>query len=299
MAVVVSPFDHARVRTRSRFGRMLRDAPAVPVTIITLLVIVAVFAPLIAPHDPLKPLPGAKINIGPAWETGDWSAVLGTDFQGRDILSRVIYGTRVSLLIGMVGTVVAGSLGLLVGVLAGYIGGFVDQALMRIVDAWLALPALLFALFLAMVFGNSLGIWSIVVILGAVFWTRYARVIRGEVLSLRERDFVRLAQVAGASRWRIMWRHIVPNVLNTWMVLASLTVGVVIILEATLSFLGLGVQPPSPAWGSMIAEARIGLIGGDWVPVAAPAIPIALTVFAFNLLGDWLRIRLDPTQRNL
>lgn len=299
MAIVVTPFDQTRVRTRSRAGRYLRDAPLFPLGIIALLMIVAVFAPWIAPHDPLQPLPGAKILTGPVWQTGDWSAILGTDFQGRDILSRVIYGTRVSLLIGVVGTVVAGSVGMLVGVVAGYLGGFVDQALMRIVDAWLALPALLFALFLAMVFGDRLGIWSIVVILGAVFWTRYARVIRGEVLSLRERDFVRLAQVAGASRWRIMRRHIVPNVLNTWMVLASLTVGVVIILEATLSFLGLGVKPPNPAWGSMIAEARIGLMAGNWEPVAAPAIPIALTVFAFNLLGDWLRIRLDPTQRNL
>ncbi len=297
MASVVSPFD--QTRTRTRLGQHLQGAPAVPLIIISGLVIVAVFAPWVAPHDPLVPLPGAKINIGPVWETGDWSAILGTDFQGRDILSRVIHGTRVSLLIGVVGTVVAGSLGMVVGVMAGYLGGFVDQALMRIVDAWLALPALLFALFLAMVFGDRLGIWSIVIILGAVFWTRYARVIRGEVLSLRERDFVRLAQVAGASRWRIMRRHIVPNVLNTWMVLASLTVGVVIILEATLSFLGLGVQPPDPAWGSMIAESRVGLITGDWVPVAAPAVPIALTVFAFNLLGDWLRIRLDPTQRNL
>jgi len=299
MAVAVPPLDEVRVRRRTRLGVALRGAPAVPLTIIGLMVVVAVFAPLIAPHDPLQPLPGAKINIGPAWQTGDWSAVLGTDFQGRDILSRVIYGTRISLLIGLVGTIVAGSIGLVVGVVAGYLGGFVDQVLMRIVDAWLALPALLFALFLALVFGNALGIWSIVVILGAVFWTRYARVIRGEVLSLRERDFVRLAQVAGASRTRVMMRHIVPNVLNSWMVLASLTVGVVIILEATLSFLGLGVQPPSPAWGSMIADSRLGLIAGKWVPVAAPAVPIALTVFAFNLLGDWLRIRLDPTQRNL
>jgi peptide/nickel transport system permease protein len=299
MAIVVSPLDRADARVRRRSALMLRGAPILPLAIIAVLLITAVFAPWIAPHDPLKPLPGAKINIGPAWQTGDWSAILGTDFQGRDILSRVIYGTRISMLIGIVGTVVAGSIGMLVGVVAGYLGGFVDQALMRIVDAWLALPALLFALFLAMVFGDRLGIWSIVVILGAVFWTRYARVIRGEVLSLRERDFVRLAQVAGAGRWRVMWRHIVPNVMNTWMVLASLTVGVVIILEATLSFLGLGVQPPNPAWGSMIAEARIGLMAGRWEPVAAPAIPIALTVFAFNLLGDWLRIRLDPTQRNL
>lgn len=299
MSVVAAPVDEDRLRAGSRLSQYIHGAPVVPLIIIGGLLIVAIFAPWIAPHDPLVALPGAKINIGPVWETGDWSALLGTDNQGRDILSRVIHGTRVSLLIGVVGTIVAGSIGLLVGVVAGYMGGFVDQALMRIVDAWLALPALLFALYLTLVFGDALGIWSIVVILGSVFWTRYARVIRGEVLSLRERDFVRLAQVAGASRWRIMRRHIVPNVINTWMVLASLTVGVVIILEATLSFLGMGVRPPDPAWGSMIAEARIPLIAGDWVPVAAPAVPIALTVLAFNLLGDWLRVRLDPTQRNL
>lgn len=299
MAVITSPFDPTRTRNRSRVGLFLRDAPGVALGIVAVLLIVAVFAPWIAPHDPLKPVPGALSNTDPAWQTGDWSAVLGTDFQGRDILSRVIHGTRISVLVGLVGTVVAGSIGLAVGVVAGYLGGFVDQALMRIVDAWLAIPALIFAVFLAMVFQDGLGIWSIVVILGAVFWTRYARVIRGEVLSLRERDYVRLAQVAGAGRWRVIRRHIIPNVLNTWMVLASLTVGVVIILEASLSFLGIGVPPPDPAWGSMIAEARIGLLAGNWVPVAAPAVPIAATVFAFNLLGDWLRVRLDPTQRNL
>ena len=147
MAIVVSPLDQTRVRTRSRLGLYLQGAPAVPVTIIAMLVIVAVFAPWIAPHDPLVVVPGAVTTTGPVWETGNWSAILGTDVQGRDILSRVIYGTRVSLLIGLVGTVVAGSLGLFVGVVAGYLGGFVDQVLMRIVDAWLALPALLFALF--------------------------------------------------------------------------------------------------------------------------------------------------------
>lgn len=283
----------------ARAGRVLRDAPKLPLILVILLAIMAIFAPWLAPHSPTKPLPGARINTGPAWQTGDWSAVLGTDFQGRDILSRVIHGSRVSLMVGLVGTALAGSIGMAVGVVAGYVGGIVDQVLMRIVDAWLAIPALLFAVFLSLVFGNRLGMWSIVLVLGAVFWTRYARVIRGEVLSLRERDFVRLAQVAGASRWRVMWRHIVPNVANTWMVLASLTVGVVIILEATLSFLGLGVPPPDPAWGSMISDARLGLIAGKWVPVAAPAIPISLTVFAFNLMGDWLRVKLDPTQRNL
>lgn len=299
MAVITQPLTSADLPAWRRALAATQGAPVFASGIIISLFFVAIFAPLLAPHDPLVPVSGAPILAGPAWETGDWNLVLGTDFQGRDILSRVIFGTRVSLLVGVVGTVVAGSIGLAVGVIGGYLGGFVDQALMRFVDAWLAIPALIFAIFLSMVFGNRLGMWSVVVILGAVFWTRYARVIRGEVLSLRERDFVRLAQVAGASRWRIMRRHIVPNIFNTWMVLASLTVGVVIILEASLSFLGLGVPPPQPSWGGMIAESRTMLIVGEWVPVAAPAVPIALTVFGFNLLGDWLRVKLDPTQRHL
>jgi peptide/nickel transport system permease protein len=299
VATITHPLTSADIPTWRRALAAVRGAPVFASSLIIALFVVAIFAPLLAPHDPLVPVRGATILAGPAWETGDWNLVLGTDFQGRDILSRVIYGTRVSLLVGVVGTVVAGSIGLAVGVIGGYLGGYVDQALMRFVDAWLAIPALIFAIFLSMVFGNRLGMWSVVVILGAVFWTRYARVIRGEVLSLRERDFVRLAQVAGAGRWRIMRRHIVPNIFNTWMVLASLTVGVVIILEASLSFLGLGVPPPQPSWGGMIAESRTMLIVGEWVPVAAAAVPIALTVFAFNLLGDWLRVKLDPTQRHL
>jgi peptide/nickel transport system permease protein len=299
MTVIVQPFELARIPTHRRVIAGMRGAPMFAIVIISGMIIVAILAPLLAPHDPLVPVKGAKILAEPAWKTGDWNIPLGTDFQGRDIFSRVLYGTRVSLLVGLVGTIVAGGLGLVVGVVGGYIGGFVDQALMRLVDAWLAMPALVFAIFLSMVFGNRLGMWSVVVILGAVFWTRYARVIRGEVLSLRERDYVKLAQIAGASRVRIMRRHIVPNIFNTWMVLASLTVGVVIVLEASLSFLGLGVPPPKPSWGGMIAESRTMLIIGRWEPVAAPAVPIALTVFAFNLLGDWLRIKLDPTQRHL
>lgn len=299
MAVVTNPLTLASTKRRPRWFAWLRGVPLLPFVLVGLLLFVAIFAPLLAPHDPLKPVAGTKILAEPAWRTGNWTVPLGTDFQGRDILSRLIYGTRVSITIGLVGTLVAGTIGLAVGVIAGYLGGWVDQVLMRIVDAWLAMPALILAIFLSLVFGDSLGMWSVVIILGAVFWTRYARVIRGEVLSLRERDFVKLAQVAGASKWRIMRRHIIPNILNTWMVLASLTVGVVIILEASLSFLGVGVPAPKPAWGSMIAEARLLLITGRWEPVAAPAVPIAFTVLAFNLLGDWLRVRLDPTQRNL
>jgi peptide/nickel transport system permease protein len=165
------------------------------------------------------------------------------------------------------------------------------------VDAWLALPSIIFGIFLAMLVGP--GMWNIVIILGVVYWTRYARVIRGEVLSLRERDFVRLAQVAGASNWRIATRHIVPNVMNTLMVLGSLTIGVVIIAEASLSFLGVGVSAPTPAWGLMMSEARPTLMAGKWWLTVTPGICIGLTVLAANLFGDWLRVKLDPQLRNL
>ena len=297
MAVVSGALLPSRRRLLAQVRAALRGAPVFAVGILTTLVFLAVFAPLVAPHDPLKPVPGAGLLALPVWEGGSWSTPLGTDFQGRDVLSRVIYGARVSLTVGVVGTVIAGFIGLVFGVVAGYLGGWVDQLVMRIIDAWLSLPALIFAVFVALVMRPSQ--WTIVVILGLVYWTRYARVIRSEVLSLRERDFVRLAEVAGASRWRIMRRHIVPNILNTWMVLASLTVGVVIILEASLSFLGLGVPAPTPAWGSMVADARALVFAGQWWHIAAPGVLIALTVFATNLLGDWLRVRLDPKLRNL
>jgi peptide/nickel transport system permease protein len=168
---------------------------------------------------------------------------------------------------------------------------------MRVTDAWLALPALVFAIFLATMVGPSM--WNIVIILGAVYWTRYARVIRGEVLSLREREFIKLAEIAGASRLRVIRRHVLPNVLNSAMVLASLTIGVVIIAEASLSFLGVGVPPPQPAWGSMLADGRTMLMVGDWWLTVFPGLGIVMVVLATQLLGDWLRVRLDPQLRNL
>jgi peptide/nickel transport system permease protein len=173
----------------------------------------------------------------------------------------------------------------------------VDQIIMRVTDAWLALPAIVFAIFLAAMIGPSM--WNIVAILGAVYWTRYARVIRGEVLTLREREFVKLAEIAGASKWRVIKRHILPNVANTATVLASLTVGVVIIAEASLSFLGVGVPPPQPAWGLMLSEARPTLMAGQWWLTVFPGACILLIVLATQLFGDWLRVRLDPQTRNL
>jgi peptide/nickel transport system permease protein len=301
MATVVAPTAVTAGRTARALRaivKTVREAPMLAVVILGGLIVVAVFADLIAPYDPTLPIQGAPVFAPPAWmEGGTTAALLGTDFQGRDVLSRLIHGARVSLIVGIMGTLVAGGIGTFMGILAGYVGGFVDQIIMRVTDAWLALPAIVFAIFLAAMVGPSM--WNIIAILGSVYWTRYARVIRGEVLSLRERDFVKLAEIAGASRLRVIKRHILPNVMNTATVLASLTVGVVIIAEASLSFLGVGVPPPQPAWGLMLSEARATLMAGQWWLTVFPGLFIALIVLATQLFGDWLRVRLDPQLRNL
>jgi len=286
------------VSVGGRVLRLARGLPLVPLAILVPFILIAVFADFIAPYDPTEPIAGAKIFEPPFWmQGGSAHTLLGTDFQARDILSRLIFGARVWLIVGVIGTICAGSIGTALGILSGYLGGWVDQAIMRITDAWLALPALVFAIFLATVVGPSM--WNIIIILGLVYWTRYTRVIRGEVLSLREREFVKLAEIAGGSRTRIILRHILPNVTNSAMVLASLTIGVVIIAEASLSFLGIGVPAPQPAWGSMLADGRSMLMVGDWWLTVFPGVCILLVVLATQLLGDWLRIRLDPQLRNL
>src|SRR5918911_1004816 len=272
--------------------------PVVPTAILAALLLIAFVADVLAPYDPTVPVAGAKIFQPPFWMAGgNTSALLGTDFQGRDVLSRLIFGARVSLLVGVTGTAVAGGIGLVLGILAGYFGGWVDQVVMRLTDAWLAVPFLMFAIFLAALIGA--GVSNVVIVFGLLYWTRYARVMRGEVLTLRERDFVRLAQVAGVSSTKIILRHILPNVINTWMVLASLTVGVVIVTEASLSFLGVGVPPPTPAWGLMLSEARSTLMAGQWWLTIGPGLCISVVVLSANLFGDWLRVRLDPQRRDL
>ena len=301
MATIAGHTPLAREQSASGLRAVIkaaREAPLLAVVILGGLILVAVFADLIAPYDPTFPVKGAGIFDPPFWmEGGSAATPLGTDFQGRDILSRLIHGARVSLIVGLMGTLVAGGIGTAMGILAGYVGGWVDQIIMRVTDAWLALPAIVFAIFLAAMIGPSM--WNIIVILGGVYWTRYARVIRGEVLTLREREFVKLAEIAGASTWRVIKRHILPNVMNTATVLASLTVGVVIIAEASLSFLGVGVPPPQPAWGLMLSEARSTLMAGQWWLTVFPGLCIALIVLATQLFGDWLRVRLDPQTRNL
>ncbi len=271
--------------------------PAVPTVILGGIALVAIFAEVLAPHAPEIGTLGERFHP-PAWQAGgDARYLLGTDHLGRDVLSRLIFGARVSMVVGFTAVIVAGALGTALGILAGYLGGWVDQVIMRVTDTWLALPALTFAIFLAAIVGPSE--LNIVIILGAVYWTRYARVIRGEVLSIRERDFVRLAIVAGCSKRAIMRRHILPNVLNSAIVLGTLMLGVVIVTEAALSFLGVGVPPPKPAWGLMLADGKRGLMAGYWWLTVLPGLCIMLMVLSANLLGDWLRVKLDPQLRQL
>jgi peptide/nickel transport system permease protein len=271
--------------------------PWTPSIIICVIAFAAIFADVLAPYNPEIGVLGDRFRP-PAWQAGGSEAhLLGTDHVGRDVLSRLIFGARVSMVVGFTAVIVAGLIGTTLGILSGYLGGWVDQVIMRVTDTWLALPALTFAIFLAAVVGPSM--WNIVIILASVYWTRYARVIRGEVLSLRERDYVRLAIVAGCSKKTIMRRHILPNVLNSAIVLGTLMLGIVIVTEAALSFLGVGVPPPKPAWGLMLADGKKGLMAGYWWLTVLPGLCIMFMVLSANLLGDWLRVKLDPQLRSL
>jgi peptide/nickel transport system permease protein len=274
-------------------ARFFRSSPLGGVCAVFLLLLasVAVMAERLAPQNPLT------ANYALTRNPPLGQRVLGTDHLGRDVLSRLIFGARISMIVGFTAVIVAGVIGTTLGIISGYLGRWVDQVIMRITDAWLALPAVTFAIFLAAIVGPSAS--NIVIILGAVYWTRYARVVRGEVLSLRERDFVRLAVVAGCSKWTIMRRHLLPNVINSAIVLGTLQLGVVIIAEATLSFLGVGVPPPQPAWGLMLADGKKGLMAGYWWLTVLPGSCIMLMVLSANLLGDWLRVKFDPQLRQL
>ena len=276
-----------------RFG----EYPIIPIAILGVIAFVAIFANQLAPHNPEVGSLTARFKP-PFWlKGGTTEYLLGTDQLGRDVLSRLIFGARVSMVVGITAVVVAGLIGTTLGVLSGYLGRWVDQVIMRLTDTWLALPSLTFAIFLAAIVGPSM--WNIVIILGGVYWTRYARVVRGEVLSMKEREFVRLAIVAGCSKTTIMLRHILPNVINSAIVLATLMLGVVIVTEASLSFLGVGVPPPEPAWGLMLSDGKQGLMVGYWWLTVFPGTCIVLMVLSANVLGDWLRIKLDPQLRQL
>ncbi|HEY7496659.1 MAG TPA: ABC transporter permease [Candidatus Tectomicrobia bacterium] len=296
MAVGEVVHEDAVVRPARRRLLVLKRVPVIPLAIIALIVLTALLANVLTPYSPTDISLSERLRP-PFWEQGGSLAhPLGTDPMGRDLLTRMIYGARVSLVVGFLGLFVGGGVGAALGMIAGYMGGRMDTFLMRVVDTTLAFPIILFAILLVVILGGSLV--TVVIAVALVLWARYARVIRGEVLSLRERDFVAQARIAGCSSGRIILVHIFPNVLNTLVVLLSLQVGWVIIVEASLSFLGAGVPPPTPTWGSMIAEGRDYIASAWWVSFF-PGLAILVTVLAFNLCGDWLRDALDPTMRQM
>ena len=283
-----------------RVARAMRHArryPLVPLALLTFfLVLPAAFAPLVAPYDPLKGSLSNRLRP-PVWQQGGTADYpLGTDKLGRDILSRMIYGARVSLAVSLAAIVAGGIIGTALGLMSGYFGGRVDAVIMRLVDISLSFPTILVALVLVAAVGPSFG--TVITVVVVFLWARYARLVRGETLSIKGRDFVARARVAGASHVRIMGRYIFPNVVNSLVVLATLQVGYVILLESTLSFLGAGLPRPTPAWGLMIADGRELIVTAWWVSMF-PGLAIMLTVLALNLLGDWLRDHLDPKLRNV
>jgi len=268
----------------------LRRLPVIPLTIVIGLVLVAAFAPLIATYSPVEGSLAEKL-LAPS--TGH---LLGTDHLGRDSLSRLIYGARVSLVVSLLAIFVGGGIGVTLGIVSGYFGGWWDIIIMRLTDITLSIPIILIAVLLAAVTGPSFQ--NVILIVGLLLWPRYARQIRGETVSIETQDFIDLARASGCSDIRIMWRHIFPNLIPTILVLVTLQVGYVIIVEASLSFLGVGIPPPQPSWGSMVAEGRAYITTAWWICLF-PGLAILLTCLAFNLFGDWLRDRLDPKLREL
>ncbi len=262
------------------------------IAVIVLIILTAVFAPWLAPHDPVQTNVLSRF-VPPAWVgDGSWDYPLGTDELGRDILSRLIWGSRVSLLVGTIAVGIAGPLGVLIGLLAGYFGGRLELVLMRWADIQLSIPAVLFAIAVVAVLGQ--GFWNVVIVLGINGWMPYARLVRGQVMAIKEKEYVESARAIGA-RWpRILFRHIMPNAVPPAIVIATFAVANTMILEATLSFLGLGVELPTPTWGNMLSGGR-SYIDTAWWLALFPGLAIFVTVLGVNLVGDFCRDRLDPT----
>jgi peptide/nickel transport system permease protein len=295
---VIEPASQEAAADKNKILRMLgtlrnvfRGAPIFSLVFLTIALICAIFAPLIAPYSPIETNP---TNILKAPDLTNH--LLGTDNQGRDILSRLIHGAQTSVMIGVLSVLLAATVGTVIGLVSGVFRGWVDRILMRFTDGFLALPYLMVALTAVSLLGSS--VINVILVIGLLRWMGFARVLRGEVLKLVEMDFVRLAMAAGASKTRIMITHIFPNITNTLLVLATLEIGLAVIVEASLSFLGLGVPRPMPSWGSMLKDSQLYIYLTWWFPVI-PGIAITLLVMSANLTGDWLRDRLDPTRRQL
>lgn len=281
----VNPFIYwAKLLFKSKTG-------TVGFFIVLIVVLVAPLASVLAPHDPTQTNAAAML-LPPFWlEGGTTEYILGTDNLGRDILSRIIYGTQVSLLVGIMAVIIAGAIGAVLGLVSGYYGGFIDTIVMRLVDAFLAIPGILITLVILSIVGP--GLWTLIVVLGVTNWVGYARIVRGEVLSVKEREFVKAAQSIGVKDHVIMRKHLLPNVASSFIVTSTLSVAGTIISEASLSFLGMGVQPPTVSWGIMLNSGKDYLAQSWWV-ATFPGLAITFTTLGIIFLGDWLRDVLDP-----
>jgi len=258
---------------------------------VALLIVTALAAPLIAPYDPIRQSLRARLAAPTLAAADGRTHLLGTDHLGRDLLARVIYGARPALMVGFAAVAISGVLGMMVGLVSGYFGGRIDDVFMRLADIQLAFPFILLAIAVIGVLGPSLPV--IIVVIGVSSWVVYARVVRGAVLSLREREFVQAAHALGSRDGRVLLRHILPNAFTPWLVVATLDMARVIVIESALSFLGLGVQPPTPTWGGMLADGRV-YISTAWWLATFPGLAILVTVLGINLFGDGLRDTLDP-----
>lgn len=283
--VVMSP-----AATGHWLREVLRGAPMVSLCILLVATVCALCAPWLAPYNPIRG------DLTDLLAPPSVVHVLGTDHQGRDVLSRLIYGARISVTVGFLSVFVAAVVGTLIALLSGFLKGWVDRVLMRITDGFLALPYLMVAVTVVAILGPSLT--NVILVIALLRWVDYARVLRSEVLKTAEMDFVRLAVVAGGDWRHIIRRHIFPNIINSLLVLSTLHLGTAVILEASLSFLGLGIPRPTPSWGTMLAESQAYLWTAWWLPMF-PGATISLLVMACNLIGDWLRDRFDPTRRQL
>lgn len=277
-----------------RLGLATKIVSIIGLMLILILIFAAIFAPVLAPYDPYVGNLNDRL-LPPYWQEGGSTAhILGTDLLGRDTLSRLIWGARTSLSVAFAAILIGGFIGACLGIIAGYLGGWADIIIMRLVDLTFSFPTILLALVVGVVLGSSFT--NIIIIISIVIWAPYARMARGDTLKVKEMDFVALAKVAGCSKASIMVRHIAPNVATSIIIMATLEVGLIIILEASLSFLGVGIPPPNPDWGSMISEGRSYIVTAWWLSVV-PGIAILLTVLSFNLVGDAVTELLNPARQ--
>jgi peptide/nickel transport system permease protein len=278
-----------------KIRQRVRRLPLIRVLLLMPIVLFGLFAPVFYTHDPVSMNPSLSLKP-PYLFGGEPGYFLGTDHLGRDIYSKIVAGARASLIAACAGVLLAGILGIFLGMVAGYFGGWIDEIIMRIVDIQMSIPVILLTILISAALGG--GLLTVTICIGLVFWTQYARVIRGETLTIREREYIALARIAGCNPGRMLVKHILPNLVSTSTVVASLQLGRAIIIEASITFLGLGIQPPQTAWGLMMSEGRMYLSTAWWLPTFA-GLAIVITVLGANLMGDWVRDRLDPKMRQL